>query len=185
MSISFTIPSWYILFPLSVLLFAIAAARTFIAKRFSFRQFSMLAVFIVYAVGVLHFVLFPIHVNLGAYANQTPWQRTIQWIPLLTMDAKTFLLNVVLFVPLGIGLPLLRASCGSIRQAAYAAFWVSLFFELTQLAFRIVVGTGRMTDINDLIANSLGGALGFIFYRKLVAVKRFDRLLNGFRLRSQ
>ncbi|MFB9328158.1 VanZ family protein [Paenibacillus aurantiacus] len=185
MSVMFTIKSWHVLLPLAIVMFAVIMTRTFVAKRYSIRQSALLTAFAAYAIGTLHFVFFPVEVNIGEYANLTPWYSTIQWIPLLTMDAKTFLLNMVLFVPFGLALPLLRGSNGSIGQVAYAAFWVSLVFELSQLAIRVAVGSGRMTDINDLIANSLGGALGYVIYRRLVAVKPFDRLLRGFRLQSR
>ncbi|MFC4101461.1 VanZ family protein [Paenibacillus xanthanilyticus] len=185
MSILFTIQSWHVLLPLAILLFSIAAVQTFLTKRFSFRQFTLLAAFTVYAIGVLHFVLFPIEVNIGEYANQTPWYRTIQWVPILTLDAKTFLLNIVMFVPLGFGLPLLRSSYKNMRQTVYAAFYASLALELIQLTIRIAVGNGRMTDINDLIANTLGGMLGFTLYRLLVGSKPIERLLRGIRLKSE
>ncbi|TYP79127.1 VanZ family protein [Paenibacillus methanolicus] len=185
MSISFTIQSWLVLLPVAIVLCSIAAARTFIAKRYSFRQFALLAAFTVYATGVLHFVVFPIEVNIGEFANKTPWYRTIQWIPILTMDAKTFLLNVVLFVPFGLGLPLLCSSYKRMRHAAKASIYASIAFEMIQLAIRIVAGNGRMTDMNDLIANTLGGVLGYIVYRKLIAMKPIERLLSGYRLSSR
>lgn len=68
-------------------------------------------------------------------------------------------LNLLLFVPFGIFLPLLWTQMNhSIRMAA-AGFSFSLLIELSQLL------NNRYTDINDLILNTLGTMLGFLLYR--------------------
>ncbi|WP_340027873.1 VanZ family protein [Paenibacillus sp. FSL H7-0940] len=97
--------------------------------------------------------------NIGIYANQTPWYQSIQWIPLLTADAPSFLLNIVLFMPLGFMLPFIKPWIHSMRTAGLA---LSFLIEITQLLLRITLGNGRSTDLNDIIANKTGSVLGFI-----------------------
>lgn len=60
-----------------------------------------------YAAGFLHFTMFPIIVDKTQ--NLSPWYNQIQPIPLaglIGMD-PTFVLNVLLFAPFGLLLPLL------------------------------------------------------------------------------
>ncbi len=64
-------------------------------------------------------------------------------------------LNVVLFVPLGFFLPWLWRTFDGLKQTALTGFLLSLGIELLQ-----VFGLG-ITDINDLITNTLGTILGY------------------------
>lgn len=66
-----------------------------------------------------------------------------------------YILNVILFLPLGLLLPLMHPAFRQLKYSAFFGFFLSLFIEIMQL-FNF-----RTTDINDLIANSLGAALGF------------------------
>lgn len=65
-------------------------------------------------------------------------------------------LNVLLFVPLGFLLPTLWLRFRSPGRTVLAGFLLSAFIETVQLF------TFRLTDINDLIANTAGAALGFL-----------------------
>jgi hypothetical protein len=69
-----------------------------------------------------------------------------------TVDA---LLNVLLFVPLGIGLSLLERSD---RRAILAMCALSIAIETAQF----FVIPGRDSTLGDVLANTLGGALGFM-----------------------
>ncbi|WP_258042573.1 VanZ family protein [Paenibacillus sp. UNC499MF] len=142
----------------------------------------MLISFCIYTSAVIHLVFFPIDINIGLYANQTPWYKTINFIPLLTLDIKTFVLNVLMLVPLGIYLPLLNPKYGTVTKAAKLALVVSLSLEVLQLVIRITLGNGRSTDINDLLANTLGGVLGFLIYRMLMRSAAIRRLADRFKL---
>ncbi|MGQ8874700.1 VanZ family protein [Paenibacillus sp. TSA_86.1] len=163
MSIQFTIPSFVILVPLFILTLLTLAIHARVSRvRYTGRQYMLMLTFAIYMLGMMHFVFFPIDVNIGIYANQTPWYANIQWVPLLTADAPSFLLNIVLFMPLGFLLPLLKPSVDLIGKAAKVGLTLSLVIELLQLVIRITLGNGRSTDINDLIANTTGSVLGFI-----------------------
>ena len=56
------------------------------------------------------------------------------------------------------------------RQVAIKSFFLSLFFELTQLSglYFIYSGNYRLFDVDDLITNTLGGVLGFALATVLV-----------------
>lgn len=169
MSIQFTISSISVLGPLFILiLLALVIHARVSTVRYTSKQYMLMLTFAIYMLGVLHFVFFPIDVNIGIYANQTPWYKNLQWVPLLTADAPSFLLNIVLFMPLGFLLPLLKPSVDSIRKAAAAGLMLSFSIEILQLVIRITLGNGRSTDINDLIANTAGSVLGFVILGLLI-----------------
>jgi hypothetical protein len=71
-----------------------------------------------------------------------------------TVDMRDFILNVLLFVPLGIVIAVLH---GRWSVALVAGFCVSFLVEFLQF----VLASGRTSDINDLIANTSGTILGY------------------------
>lgn len=73
------------------------------------------------------------------------------------MAPKHFVLNIAAFIPFGIFLPLLYKKCCNIKMIALSAFLFSLCIELMQM-----LGWGA-TEIDDLIANTLGACLGYLF----------------------
>lgn len=182
-SIIFTINSWYILVPIYFTFFLVAMGKL-LKGSYTFGQFLLVSSFVFYSLCVVHLVLFPIHVNIGQYANLTPWYNSINFIPVLTIDVTTFLLNVVMLVPLGMYLPLLLQKCNSWKKAAYVGFLISLSFEVMQLLIRATLGSGRSSDVNDLIANALGTGLGFWLVQLITEVPSLNNLLNKLRLRK-
>ena len=76
-------------------------------------------------------------------------------------------LNVLMFIPLGFILPLMWKKYHQFSNTLKYGFYLSLFIETSQLFTRF-----RATDINDLITNTLGTAIGwsiyFIFSRLLL-----------------
>ena len=81
-------------------------------------------------------------------------------IPFMGMgaDLRNCLLNVALFVPLGLLLPSLWRKYRQGRAAALFGLGLSLFVELAQLF------TMRATDVNDLITNTAGTCLGWALW---------------------
>lgn len=87
----------------------------------------------------------------------------IVWIPFVDMirgPVDTFL-NVLLFVPLGLFLPLLYEKFDRIGRIAAVAFLISLSVEIAQLF------ESGASDINDLITNTVGACLGFAVFQGL------------------
>jgi glycopeptide antibiotics resistance protein len=69
--------------------------------------------------------------------------------------------NVALFLPLGFLLPLLAPRMDRLWRTAGAGFALSAAVELSQVAFPGV----RRADVNDVLMNTLGAAIGFLAYR--------------------
>lgn len=73
--------------------------------------------------------------------------------------AIQFLLNILMFLPLGILIPLVcKRHQINFLEILTISFLLSLATEITQHL------TGRSVDIDDLIANSMGGMLGFALF---------------------
>lgn len=78
--------------------------------------------------------------------------------------------NVVLFVPLGIYFALFSHGKQEKRNI-FLVFLMSLLAEIIQVTFKWGVG-----DIDDVILNTLGGYLGVVSYRFLLAKGEEDKV---------
>jgi glycopeptide antibiotics resistance protein len=89
------------------------------------------------------------------------FELSLTLIPFLPMlaDLKYTILNIILFVPLGIMLPFLWKKYNTLSETLIFGFSMSLAIELLQIL------TYRATDINDLIANTVGAVLGYFIFR--------------------
>ena len=81
---------------------------------------------------------------------------------------RSTLQNILLFVPLGVFLPLMGTKYRQLKSTVCFGFCMSLTMELLQ------VFTYRATDINDLITNTAGTLLGFLLVR--TAMRRFPEI---------
>lgn len=78
-------------------------------------------------------------------------------------------LNVLLFLPLGVLLPLLYAEFENAKKTLLAACILSFSIECIQM-----FGLG-ITDVNDLLTNTAGAALGFALSKTRRAMIPTDR----------
>jgi len=90
----------------------------------------------------------------------------MNFVPFIDIVKVTFqyFLNVMLFVPFGFLLPMLWRQFERWHVTVLCGFALSLFIELAQLF------SFRVTDIDDLIMNTLGSAVGYFLFR---LVRRF------------
>lgn len=97
--------------------------------------------------------------------GQTAGQE-VNLIPLVALtgaDVKTTLLNILLLVPFGLGLPLITNL--RMRQVVAVGAIFSLSIELLQLITGSAAGmTFRIADINDVIFNTAGVAIGYVLF---------------------
>ena len=78
-----------------------------------------------------------------------------------------FVGNTLMFLPLGIAFPAVYKGLDTHKKALAAGVGASLLIEILQLPF-----CDRVSDIDDLILNSLGYALGYLIFW---GVKRLRR----------
>lgn len=104
--------------------------------------------------------------------KEAVFNPNINLIPFSDGLSLSFILNIVLFVPLGFLCPILSRTYQSAKADILSGFFLSLFIEISQL-FTLY----RATDINDLITNILGAVVGYLCFNlivKLKVVKRID-----------
>ena len=89
------------------------------------------------------------------------FELSLTLTPFLPMiaDFKNTILNIILFIPLGIMLPFLWKKYNTLSETLIFGISMSLAIELLQIL------TYRATDINDLIANTFGAVLGYLVFR--------------------
>jgi glycopeptide antibiotics resistance protein len=125
------------------------------------RRPGVVSIFVVYAVAVVAVTIFPIRVHRR---TRTPWWVVVELVP-FHVPAGSFVLNVLMFMPFGVLVPLLWPRVGSVRRVAGLALAASAAIEVTQLVLWLAVGNFRTVDVNDLIANTAGGVLGLAVLR--------------------
>ncbi len=92
-------------------------------------------------------------------------------------DALNCMLNIFLFIPLGVFLPALWRDLFSFKNTMIWASAITLLIELMQIF------CGRLTDINDLMTNLFGAFIGFCILRMIT--KAFPKLFkNKFKKRE-
>ena len=143
------------------------------SKKEQVKTVLLYAAFIGYMVLLIK-ILFLSRVSIGdLFDSQRAMNRSVNLVPFHSiMDylsggseiAKRFAFgnvfgNIVLFVPLGIYLPLLKRDKRTTTNLLLI-FLLSLFTECTQYLFGIGV-----SDVDDIILNCMGGLIGILLYR--------------------
>jgi len=86
---------------------------------------------------------------------------TVNVIPVVDMasDFTNTFLNILLFIPFGMFLPLLWNGFRTVKSTARMGLLVACVIEISQIF------THRATDINDLITNTVGTIIGYYIVR--------------------
>ena len=71
----------------------------------------------------------------------------------------TYILNIIMFMPLGFLLPLIWKNFRNAKKVVLMGFLMSLAIEICQL-FNL-----RATDIDDLMMNTLGALVGYCCWK--------------------
>ena len=121
----------------------------------------VVATFCAYVAAMAAVTVAPTGVHRG---HRDSWWSVVELVP-LHVPPVSFVLNIVMFVPFGLLVPLLWSRADGIGRIAALSLAASTVIELTQLALWLTVGTHRTVDVNDLIANTVGGVLGLIALR--------------------
>lgn len=90
----------------------------------------------------------------------------------MASNRRNILGNIILFVPLGILLEtFLIHKKNNILKSLLVIILISFSFELMQFIFAIGV-----SDINDLILNTLGGVIGILIYQGMIAIFKEEKV---------
>ncbi|MEN1985627.1 VanZ family protein [Paenibacillus hubeiensis] len=173
MDLLYTIPPIAVLIPLA-LLYIIFRVITHKKNKITLLE----VLFFCYALGVIYFVFLPIELTFGIHRNQAPWYSSINFIPILTIDMTSFILNIILFMPLGVFVWLAPRGIFSLKQAIRIGLTVSFGIEFMQLILKLILGSSRSIDINDLIANTIGCVVGYLIIQQVIKIGPIKNLLR-------
>lgn len=131
---------------------------------------AIVCIFVYYLAGVLSFTGIPSLLDIvqnrfdiitPAGLNFPPDE--INWLPFfwLTEGVRPYIQNILLFVPLGFMLPWIWGKYEVLWKTVLSGFTLSLLIELSQLF------NSRITDIDDLLMNTLGALIGWAMFRLL------------------
>jgi len=139
----------------------------FVYRKYVFNNIKctfLYVIFSFYLVAVLALVGFPniISLNLDFSFNIVPF------IDMLS-DFKNACLNILLFIPMGIFLPILWEKFRNIKITILTGLCITSIIEIIQIF------TFRTTDINDIITNVVGTVIGYIIIKGIT--KNFKKYL--------
>lgn len=124
-------------------------------------HFLAVIVFSLYIVGVYHFTGAGTIYD-GLLYGFTVRQDQLNFIPFShTIDIVAYLLNILLFIPLGLLAPLFWQKMTKLTNVMGIASVFTLLIEASQLL------NNRRTDIDDVLLNILGAVVGYGFYKLL------------------
>ena len=151
------------------------------AKRADWKREIQLFLVYVCIVVVARFTFFPFSKVDGeiqplVYESAKVYPFRINWIPFVNLfdypEMRDILINVIgntaMFIPLGIVWPSVYKGLDTHWKVISAGIGVSLCIEILQLPFY-----DRVSDVDDLLLNSLGFIIGYLLYllAKLVSKK--------------
>ena len=100
--------------------------------------------------------------------------KNMNLIPLITLtpqDLKTSLLNILLLIPFGFGLPFITNF--RMKKTVVIGALFSIIIEFLQLITGFMAKiTFRIADINDVIFNTVGVVIGYILFVGFVRIFR-------------
>ena len=167
----------------SFLWILVRAAVCINQEHISWKREAQLMLVYICIVVVMRFTFFPFSKVGGriqpllfdAAAVFPPRINLIPFVNLLNYEIyKEMLINVIgnttMFIPLGIVWPCVFKKLDTHAKVIAAGVGFSLCIEILQLPF-----FDRVTDIDDLILNSVGFAVGYGIYLLVKAVKNYCR----------
>lgn len=139
------------------------------------RKQSLLHIFIVC---IFCYYLFGILTVTGiGYTSTISFRPKISLIPFVGMITGPIetILNIVLFVPMGLFLPLLYKKYNKFKTVVITGILFSFSIELVQMF------NWGASDINDVMTNTMGACLGYLIYSIISKIlpDKLDRQLKS------
>ncbi len=162
-----------------------------IRKRFSLQRHLAALLLLVYGLGVISVTLFPLPVQKSVIESRrspdyhNPQHNLVPIINLLKVArladfrtaARTIGGNILLFIPLGVFLPVLNRKFNDLSSIFLSGIIGSATVEGLQLLISLILGFNYRTfDVDDIILNTLGTVVGFCLLQLIMPQlkKHFD-----------
>ena len=149
-------------------------------RKIDFKREAVLLLMYINLAVIIRFTFFPMskvdgHIQPLVFDIATVFPFRINLIPLVNLfdyDSKRDLLlnvigNTAMFIPSGIVLPIVYKGLNTHRKVISAGIGISLCIEILQLPFY-----DRVSDIDDLLLNSLGFIFGYLLYLLAKSLKK-------------
>jgi glycopeptide antibiotics resistance protein len=155
-------------------------------RKKSFAYLIFFTIFYAYMFKVLDYTLFQYQSLLvlkywmpNLMLNGQTAGQSMNLVPLVRLapaDIQTSLLNVLMLVPFGFGLPFITDL--RMRHVVLAGALFSIAIELLQLSTGVLAQiTFRVADINDVIFNTTGAAIGYLMFAAFT--RSYRRVSSG------
>jgi glycopeptide antibiotics resistance protein len=142
-------------------------------KKKSFVSLVLFTIFYIYLFKVLDYTLFQFQSLLllklfmpNLILKGQTAEESLNLIPLITLtpqDLKTSLLNILLMVPFGFGLPFITNL--RMKKVVVIGALFSIVIEVLQFVTGFMAKiTFRVADINDVLFNTVGVTIGYILF---------------------
>jgi glycopeptide antibiotics resistance protein len=156
-------------------------AFLWLKKKKSLAYLIFFTIFYIYIVKVLDYTLFQFqslvvlrYFTPDLILNGQTAEQSMNLIPLITLtsqDLETSLLNILLLIPFGFGLPFVTnfRMKKTIVMGALFSIFIEFMQRITGLIANIMF---RVADINDVIFDTVGVAIGYILFIGFVRIYR-------------
>ncbi|MGK0467544.1 VanZ family protein [Clostridium sp.] len=184
-----------IILPIIIMVRVVSSLKSRSKGQFLFKREIIVDIFSVYILCFVGITLFPLFINWtgqkgNVSINVVPVFNTIKDVSMsfqqpemhnfmIKFWIKNIFGNMLLLFPLGLLLPILWRKFENIRNTLLYSFLFTFGIEIIQLLSYYVGNTGRSFDIDDIILNTFGAWLGYIFYKKIVLKFIKKQFLNG------
>lgn len=159
--------SGWILYSFIILYLLIIFLLKFRFKK-SYTYILFFSIMYVYLYHLINITQFPIYIDdfqREVLGGQNVWKE-MNLIPFKNVFYMASILNIIMTIPLGFGLPFLIKH--NLKKVVIIGFFAGFFLEAMQLLTALYAGyTFRVIDINDLIFNWLGTLIGYLIVFKL------------------
>lgn len=153
------------------------------------RKESLMVLFSLYIMVVIGITQFPLYIGQDTFYhpairfNMVPVVNTVKDISRELQDpimrsfylkfwSKNLLGNLVLLLPFGAILPMIKKKYDNIWKILFASFAISLLIETFQLLSFFIGNNNRFFDVDDILLNVSGALLGYLIYRSSEKVVR-------------
>lgn len=147
-------------------------------KKFHIRKIILISAFYFYGVSLFAITIFPIPIQ-GLQEIWIYYQSNNNFLPFLSLGnilwndhlsffvkAKQVAWNIIIFIPLWFFLPFFIKKKISFTQILCIGFLCSLWIETLQYLISLFLGFNyKITDVDDVILNTLGGIIWFYLYK--------------------
>ena len=158
---------------LGIVFFLIGYILYFRKKQYTIYKLGVLLTLFIYITMVIGVTLTPFPLNFAEIKNLQWLHESSNYLNLIPFkEIFSYLhqcvLNVIMFIPFGILYPLYKGKI-NIKYAIVSSTIFTVLIEMLQLTFSIIFqAPAWFFDINDIMANVLGGIIGYIILKAIV-----------------